>query len=160
MAFICQETEEEAEITVEQKEKPKLFSFIPNPSLKWRNININNKLLATNAGIKTLRNSYSESLEMFDQVFDLKRSGNKSPKWGPSKFVDSTLVPLVVFDDGMKHKDTNIAATVDINEFRTSITRNVCKSKEKMKPLKLPNGINVNGILVEEDQIRPIDRSP
>ncbi|KAI9266250.1 hypothetical protein EDC94DRAFT_516155 [Helicostylum pulchrum] len=73
LAFICQETEEEAEVTVEQKEKPKLFSFTPKPSLKWRNISINNKSLASNAGIKNLGNSYSESLEMFDQVFDFKR---------------------------------------------------------------------------------------
>ncbi|KAI8049331.1 hypothetical protein BDF21DRAFT_404655 [Thamnidium elegans] len=46
LAFICRETEEEAEVTVEQKEKPELFSFTPNPSLKWRNISINNKSLA------------------------------------------------------------------------------------------------------------------
>ncbi len=75
MAFICQETEEEADRTVEQKEKPKLFSFTPNPSLKWRHISINNKLLASNAGTKTLGNSYSESLQMFHQVFDFKRFG-------------------------------------------------------------------------------------
>ncbi|KAI9254105.1 hypothetical protein EDC94DRAFT_243142 [Helicostylum pulchrum] len=78
LAFICQETEEEAEVIVEQKEKPKLFSFTPKPSLKWRNISINNKSLASNSGIKNLGNSYSESLEMFDQIFDFKRFGYKS----------------------------------------------------------------------------------
>ena len=70
-----------------------------------------------------------------------------SRKWKPSKFVDSTLVPLVVFGDGMKQKDAvrmkkrlsgvtkilykeiicrqkqNLAAIVDINEFRTSVVR-------------------------------------
>ncbi|KAI9254104.1 hypothetical protein EDC94DRAFT_618847 [Helicostylum pulchrum] len=94
-----------------------------------------------------------------------------SRKWKPSKFVDSTLVPLVVFGDGMKQKDAvrmkkrlsgvtkilykeiicrqkqNLAALVDINEFRTSVTCNMCKGEEKMKPPKLSNGVKVNGIL-------------
>ncbi|KAI9256392.1 hypothetical protein EDC94DRAFT_616305, partial [Helicostylum pulchrum] len=76
-------------------------------------------------------------------------------KWRPSKFVDSTLVPLVVFGDGVKQKDAvrmkkrlsgkqNLAAIIDINEFRTSVT---CKGEEKMKPPKLSNGMKVNGIL-------------
>ncbi|GAA5800541.1 hypothetical protein HPULCUR_005976 [Helicostylum pulchrum] len=78
LALIFQATEEEAEVTVEQKEKPKLFSFTLKPSLKWKNISINNKALASNAGIKTLKNSYSEILEMFDQAFDFKRFGYKS----------------------------------------------------------------------------------
>jgi hypothetical protein len=73
LAFICQETEEEVDRTVEQKEKQKLFSFTLNPSLKWRHISINNKSLVSNTGIKTLGNSYSESLQMFHQVFDFKR---------------------------------------------------------------------------------------
>ncbi|KAG2233136.1 hypothetical protein INT48_001629 [Thamnidium elegans] len=37
-------SEKETEVTVEQKEKPELFSFTPNPSLKWRNISISNNL--------------------------------------------------------------------------------------------------------------------
>ncbi|KAI9268591.1 hypothetical protein EDC94DRAFT_646196 [Helicostylum pulchrum] len=105
-----------------------------------------------------------------------KEKGNakleeKNRKWKPGKFVDSTLVPLVVFGDGMKQKDAvrlkkrlsgatnilykeiicrqkqNLAAIVDINEFRTSVTCNMCKGEEKMKPPKLSNGVKVSGIL-------------
>ncbi|KAI8076176.1 hypothetical protein BDF21DRAFT_464569 [Thamnidium elegans] len=38
-------SEKETEVTVEQKEKPELFSFTPNPSLKWTNVSISNKSL-------------------------------------------------------------------------------------------------------------------
>jgi hypothetical protein len=75
LAFICDDTEEEASSALEQKDKPKLFSFVPKPSLKWKHIAINNKALASNAGITALGNSYSDSLQMFYQVFNFERFG-------------------------------------------------------------------------------------
>ncbi|KAI8092121.1 hypothetical protein BDF21DRAFT_410977 [Thamnidium elegans] len=49
---MCQKTEEEAANAQEQKYKPKLFSFFPSPSLKWRYVSVNNKDLASNSSVK------------------------------------------------------------------------------------------------------------
>ncbi|KAG2235268.1 hypothetical protein INT48_004735 [Thamnidium elegans] len=92
------------------------------------------------------RTEIKENFLPFSRCSDLEhRCYTGHPKWRPSKFVDSTLDPLVVFGDGMKHKDAvrlkkrlsrvtnilykevicrqkqNLVAIVDINEFRTSV---------------------------------------
>ncbi|KAG2235954.1 hypothetical protein INT48_004284, partial [Thamnidium elegans] len=91
-----------------------------------------------------------------------RRKEEKGPKWRPSKFVDSTLVLLVVFGDGMKRKNAvrikkrlsggtnilykevicrqkqNLAAIVDIDEFRTSVTCNMCKGEVRNETFKAP----------------------
>ncbi|GAA5816099.1 hypothetical protein MFLAVUS_009621 [Mucor flavus] len=61
----------------EQKYKPELFSFFPNPSLKWRYVSVNNKVLASNSGVKSKDNSYFTALEMFNTVFDFSKFGYK-----------------------------------------------------------------------------------
>lgn len=51
---------------------PRLFSLAPLPSLKWRFITINSNVLAAFSG-KRLPSTYEEKLNMFNQVFNLKR---------------------------------------------------------------------------------------
>ncbi|KAI9245707.1 hypothetical protein EDC94DRAFT_590364, partial [Helicostylum pulchrum] len=60
----------------------------------------------------------------------------------------STLVPLVVFGDGMKQKDAVRMKKRNRILLQLSIsTSSELLCEEKMKPLKLLNGIKVNGIL-------------
>ncbi|KAL0582084.1 hypothetical protein ABG067_008277, partial [Albugo candida] len=75
LAYICDETEKEADNTDDQKKKPRLFQLTPQPSLKWRYISVNNKALASIAKIKFLTGGYTDSLRMFYQVFDFKKFG-------------------------------------------------------------------------------------
>lgn len=75
--FICQETEEEADNAQEQKYKPKLFSFFPNPSLKWIYVSVKNKVLASNSSAKMKDNSYFTAFEMFNTVFAFGKFGYK-----------------------------------------------------------------------------------
>jgi hypothetical protein len=81
----------------------------------------------------------AKKLQYSDRVA-LKQERKKNTRWRPQHFNLSALVPLVVFGDGMKNKDTVrikvmsgllyqeiqirqnqfLGALLDINEFRTS----------------------------------------
>ncbi|KAI8049330.1 hypothetical protein BDF21DRAFT_404654 [Thamnidium elegans] len=124
--------------------------------------------MASNAGIKKLRNSYSESLEMFDQVFDLKKYGYKksgrkhiltafighdSNKHQVRRCSDLERRCYTASRRRQNHVDNQEPSPFAFYDYQDRQQASIEVANiilndggEKMKPLKLSNGINVNVI--------------
>ncbi|KAI8984775.1 hypothetical protein BDF20DRAFT_408436 [Mycotypha africana] len=64
-----------SEATTDEQKKPRLFSLIRTPSLKWHHIHINHKTLSIITSQKYPRNTYREQVEVFHCVFYLYTFG-------------------------------------------------------------------------------------